>query len=199
MQRNGKMRHASNGWKRNTNARPLLHRPVMPSMTDHSCPVPRSVSVCLFARVWIAGKTWKQTQTNVFGTIEKTKKRKNEKWQSLSYQLTSNENKDRVVLVYGDRIQVRTKVKNYYAQKTNKQKAVFKFVSLSATDLEMSSLIKIQIDEKYAQLKSLDKSKPKERVYTRIFNKALVRDETNIMMQARATECKEKKKKTPVE
>jgi len=31
--------------------------------------------------------------------------------QSLSYQLTSNESKDRVVLIYGDRIQVRKKVK----------------------------------------------------------------------------------------
>ena len=36
--------------------------------------------------------------------------------QSLSYQLTSNESKDRVVLVYEDRIQVRQKVKNPNAQ-----------------------------------------------------------------------------------
>lgn len=31
--------------------------------------------------------------------------------QSLSYQLTTNESKDRVVIIYGDRIQVRKKVK----------------------------------------------------------------------------------------
>ncbi|XP_012346946.1 potassium voltage-gated channel protein Shal-like isoform X1 [Apis florea] len=34
-----------------------------------------------------------------------------QRYQSLSYQLTSNESKDRVVLVYEDRIQVRKKVK----------------------------------------------------------------------------------------
>ncbi|KAH0956591.1 hypothetical protein HN011_004356 [Eciton burchellii] len=33
----------------------------------------------------------------------------NENLDSLSYQLTSNESKDRVVLIYGDRIQVRKK------------------------------------------------------------------------------------------
>lgn len=32
--------------------------------------------------------------------------------QSLPYQLTSNENKEKIVLVYGDRIQVRKKVTN---------------------------------------------------------------------------------------
>ncbi|KAL0121415.1 hypothetical protein PUN28_006731 [Cardiocondyla obscurior] len=32
-----------------------------------------------------------------------------QRYQSLSYQLTSNESKDRVVLIYGDRIQVRKK------------------------------------------------------------------------------------------